>query len=81
MPPDSSREKTNTSDIKEVWDNKSFVTSWDVGLGVELVKHLQIQASYGIGITDAFKYVNMEKEGTEIKGKDRCWTVTAAYLF
>lgn len=68
-----------SKDIK--WDNKSFVTSWDVGFGVELIKHIQLQASYGIGITDAFKRVDIEKEGTVITGKDRCWTITAAYLF
>ncbi|MBQ7690764.1 MAG: porin family protein [Muribaculaceae bacterium] len=63
------------------WDNRSSFTSWDVGLGVELFRHLQLQASYGIGITEAFKYVNIEKDSPVIRGKDRCWTVTAAYLF
>ena len=63
------------------WDNRSTVTSWDVGFGVELLKHVQIQACYGIGMTDAFKYVGVEKDSEVIKGKDRCWTVTAAYLF
>lgn len=63
------------------WDNKSFFTSWDVGFGVELARHFQIQATYGIGISEAFKYIGKEKEGTVITGKDRCWTITAAYLF
>ena len=63
------------------WDNRSVFTSWDVGLGVELFRRLQLQASYGIGITDAFKKVGLEQDGTLIKGKDQCWTVTAAFLF
>ena len=68
------------------WDNRSTFTSWDVGLGVELFKHLQVQASYGIGISDAFKKVGyknekIEEKGVVIKGKDHCWTITAAYLF
>ena len=68
-----------SDDIK--WDNRSMFTSWDVGFGVELLKHVQIQACYGIGITEAFKQVGLEQEGVEIKGKDRCWTISAAYLF
>lgn len=68
-----------SKDIK--WENRSTFTSWDVGFGFELLRHVQIQASYGIGITDAFKAVGMTQEGVEIKGKDRCWTLTAAYLF
>lgn len=63
------------------WDNRSMFTSWDVGFGVELLKHVQVQACYGIGITDAFKHVGLENEGAIITGKDRCWTITAAYLF
>lgn len=68
-----------SKDIK--WENRSVFTSWDVGFGMELVKHVQIQASYGIGITDAFKSVGIEQEGNIVNGKDRCWTITAAYLF
>lgn len=63
------------------WENRSMVTSWDVGFGIELLKHVQIQACYGIGITEAFKKVGINEEGTVISGKDRCWTITAAYLF
>ena len=68
-----------SKDIK--WDNRSTFTSWDVGFGLELMKHVQIQACYGIGITDAFKAVGIDQDGVEIKGKDRCWTLTAAYIF
>lgn len=63
------------------WNNRSTVTSWDVGFGVELLRHVQVQACYGIGMTDAFKYVGIDKESEIIHGKDRCWTITAAYLF
>ena len=66
-------------DIK--WENRSTATSWDVGFGAELFRHLQVQACYGIGMTDAFKYVGIDKDSEVIKGKDRCWTITAAYLF
>ena len=47
---------------------------------VELVKHVQIGASYGWGIT---KIVNkIAKEGEPAgTGRNNCWTVTAAYLF
>ena len=63
------------------WDNRSAFTSWDVGFGAELFKHVQIQASYGIGITEAFKKVGIDKESVVISGKDRCWTISAAVLF
>lgn len=63
------------------WENRSTFTSWDVGFGVELLRHVQVQASYGIGITDAFKAVGLSQSGDVVKGKDRCWTVTASYLF
>lgn len=52
--------------------------AWNVGLGLQLINHLQIGASYGFGINNiADKYLNT----TDIKAKNNYWTVTAAYLF
>ncbi len=70
---------SESKDLK--WENRSAFTSWDVGFGVELFRHLQLQASYGIGITEAFKQVGINKESDVITGKDRCWTISAAVLF
>ncbi len=59
---------------------KKCDVSWNFGLGVELIKHIQVAASYGFGINSAVKYVG-EIETVDVKGKDRFWTITAAYLF
>ncbi|MCM1094271.1 MAG: porin family protein [Lachnospiraceae bacterium] len=61
--------------VKDLSGAKNFSTSWNFGLGVALVNHIQVAASYGFGISKA-AYV--EDAGS---GKDRCWTITAAYLF
>lgn len=59
---------------------KKVDTSWNIGLGVELISHLQVSAHYGFGlnnmISDAAGINN-----TKIDGKTHCWTVTAAWLF
>ena len=63
------------------WDNRASNLSWDAGLGVELLGHLQISASYSLRITKAFKQVGIDRTGESITGRDHCWTLSAAYLF
>ena len=66
---------------KNTLDNlktKTCQVAWNVGLGLELVKHLQIGASYGFGINNiASHWV----DSTDLNVKNNYWTVTAAYLF
>lgn len=71
---------TSKKAVKEGFSNRSFDTSWDFGFGVELVKKVQIGASYSVGMTKALKAFNVTNEGN-VAGRDRYWTVTAAYLF
>lgn len=69
---------------QDLWDNRASNAAWDVGFGVELFHHLQLQASYSVGLTEAFKQVGYDKTGAlleTVNGRDKCWTVTAAYLF
>lgn len=54
--------------------------AWNVGLGIELVKHLQIGASYGFGINNVAEKV-FKTNTSELKVKNNYWTVTAAWLF
>lgn len=70
---------------KSIMD-KTFQCAWNIGIGVELIKHLQISGSYGFGINNVAKGVlknvdpdfgNVEK----IKAKNNYWTVSAAWLF
>lgn len=55
--------------------------SWNVGFGAELFRKLQIHANYGIGISKAFEYIGKEIDSQTVDGKDRYWTITAAYMF
>lgn len=65
-----------TNKIKDNVSVKKSDVSWNFGLGVEFVKHLQIVASYGLGLN---KIVGTSSNA--IDGKNKYWTVTAAYLF
>ena len=68
---------TDKGDFK----SRKWNTSWNVGFGAELFRKVQIHANYGIGLTKAFEYIGKEVDSTPIKGKDKLWTITAAYLF
>jgi hypothetical protein len=72
--------------INEAYENKSVDVSWNVGVGVQLISHLQIGASYGFGLTNTISkisdYTGSDASNlTEIDGKNNYWTVTAAWLF
>ena len=66
---------------QERWDNRSVVTSFDLGFGVELLRHLQLSACYSMGLNRVLKQVGLKGNEQEIDGRDRTWTITAAYLF
>lgn len=58
---------------------KKYNVSWDFGLGLELIKHLQISATYSLGMNKAVSYIDIH--GAEIKGNTNGWTVSAAWMF
>lgn len=60
----------------EAVSNKKFDFAWNVGAGLQIVNRVQVAASYGFGLT---KTASGEK--SLYSGKNRCWTITAAYLF
>ena len=66
--------------VKDAWNQKKFDVAWNFGFGVQLLGHLQVGASYGLGMTKAFEKIGAV-DGVDIQGKNRYWTVTAAYLF
>ncbi len=68
------------TEIAEGLKSKRCDVAWNFGLGVELFKHLQVGASYGLGITKAMESAG-KVEGAKIEGKNKYWTVTAAWLF
>jgi len=54
--------------------------AWNFGFGVQLVKKVQLAASYGIGLTkSASGEDSLYVSG--LSSKNRFWTVTAAYMF
>lgn len=58
---------------------KTFQAVWNVGLGLELVRHLQIGASYGFGLNNIIKSLPLGVDSQ--KYHNNYWTITAAYLF
>lgn len=68
-------DKSTVEDFK----TKTFQAVWNLGLGLELAKHLQIGASYGFGLNDIVKIAS--SSANPIKYHNNYWTVTAAYLF
>lgn len=64
--------------------SRSCQIAWNVGLGLELVSHVQIGASYGFGINNVVENIPVVGEAintADIKAKNNYWTITAAYLF
>lgn len=59
---------------------KTCQTVWNIGLGVELIKHLQLGASYGFGINNIIdKTTDINVVDYDVK--NNYWTITLAYLF
>ncbi len=70
-------------DITAAYQNKAFDVAWNFGVGLQLFTHLQVGASYGLGITKTVEKLNVAgiTSGTPIEGKNNYWTITAAWLF
>lgn len=67
----------------KIWDvisdqisAKSFGAGVNIGAGVELFRHLQVGATYQLGLTD-----NYSMEKLNLSGKNRGWQLSAAILF
>lgn len=70
----------NKNSIKDI-KTKTCEVGWNIGIGVELLKHLQIQGGYCIGMNNVMKYTGVDANLQNYKAKKNYWTVTAAYLF
>ncbi|MBO4996180.1 MAG: PorT family protein [Muribaculaceae bacterium] len=71
---------TSRKAFNQMYHNKKYDAAWNFGFGVELLSHLQVGASYGLGMTKAVKAIG-GGEAADISSKNRYWTVSAAYLF
>ncbi|MBD5182589.1 MAG: PorT family protein [Bacteroidales bacterium] len=68
--------------IVDAYQNKAVDIAWNFGLGVQLFSHLQVGASYGLGLSNAIEKVpGVDTNLQPIDGKNKYWTVTAAWLF
>lgn len=68
---------------KEIFNamkTRTCQVAWNVGLGVQLVSHLQIGASYGFGISNLASKTGLV-QASDAKVRNNYWTVTAAWLF
>lgn len=78
------KEQTIIEDVAD-WNLKSSSFSVNVGLGVTLLKHLQVSANYNIacGKTGEVSVWNAAKEGySSIKtGRTNAWQIGLAYYF
>ena len=63
----------------DAFKTRTFQTVWNLGLGIELVNHLQIAASYGFGLNNIAKITIPDVKPE--KYHNNYWTITAAYLF
>ncbi|MBD5236197.1 MAG: porin family protein [Bacteroidales bacterium] len=67
---------------------KTAQWGWNLGIGVELIRHLQIGAGYTFGINNVVKLADKVVDipgfngvAKDVKIKNNYWTVTAAWLF
>lgn len=71
----------SNKNVKNAWNNSTFDLGWNFGLGLRFVDHLEIGASYGLGITNSASADNALYGKNLADGKNRFWTITAAWLF
>ena len=75
--------RVSKNEFKEFVNQQKCDISWNFGFGVELLSHVQVGASYGMGLNNTLDKLKIrESDKTSgIEGKNRYWTITAAYLF
>lgn len=66
--------------LSDTYRNRKFDVAWNFGFGLELLQKVQLGAAYGLGMTNAVKAFD-GIDGAGIRGKNRYWTVTAAWMF
>lgn len=73
---------TSRTAINQAWKSHKVDVAWNFGFGVQLFSHLQVGASYGLGITKLAHVAGVTSStSNSVQGKNNFWTVTAAWLF
>lgn len=65
----------------EAFKSRKVDTNWNVGGGVQLLSHLQVGVNYGWGMNKALEIAGATTSTGNDLGKNKTWTITAAYLF
>lgn len=66
----------------EAYEQKKFDSAWDLGAGIELLDHLQLDFRYSWGISKAITSKLGWFDGENlIEGRNRHYTITATWLF
>lgn len=65
----------------EAFDMETCYTTFNVGAGVKLFRHVQVGLNYNFGISKMAKTVSEDYEGPEINMKKNTWQVSLAYMF
>ncbi len=67
--------------VDNAWKKHTFDFAWNFGFGLMFVNKVQLHASYGLGLNNAASADSALYGNNLGDGKNRFWTVTAAYLF
>lgn len=68
-------------DYAHIFDMRSCYTSFNVGGGLKLFRHLQAGINYNFGITKLAKSIAEKYEGPKIDMKRKIWQFSLAYMF
>lgn len=60
-------------------DRKAAQVGINVGAGLKLIRHLQVGVNYNIPVGDHFTWEN--SSNAILKGKDKTWQISLAYIF
>ncbi len=71
--------KLNGGEAFKSFKTRTVQMGWNVGVGVELIKHLQVSGGYTFGINNIAK--EFASNIGKVKLRNNYWTVTAAWLF
>lgn len=71
----------NKKDIAAAYKEHKVDYAWNVGIGFQIINHLQLSGSYGFGLNKAVEFTGIANNSEPITGKNGFWTVTAAWLF
>lgn len=67
--------------VANAWERKKFDFAWNFGFGLMFVNKIQLHASYGLGLNNATSADSALYGSNLGDGKNRFWTITAAYIF